>query len=325
MAEDVADLQRTIRRLLKEKNGILLAHNYQRDEIQDIADLTGDSLDLSVRASKTDARVIIFCGVHFMAETASILCPDKIVIIARKDAGCPMADMITAEDLKRKREELPGVPVVTYVNSTADVKALSDICCTSANAIHVVNSFENAHTVLMTPDQNLAKYTQRHTSKEVLYWEGFCPIHHNLRPEDVLKAKDEHPDALFVAHPECRPEVLDLADHITSTTGMLSYVRQSTHHAFIIGTEMGILHPLRKQNPDKEFYSPSEKLICEEMKKTTLLDVLTPLETMENVVKIPEEIRIPAKRALDRMLAVPRDQYPSYHKYLVGKFRPLPL
>lgn len=304
---DPFELQRAIRRLLKEKNGILLAHNYQIGEIQDIADLTGDSLDLSVRASRTDARVIVFCGVHFMAETAATLCPEKVVITARKDAGCPMAEMITAEDLQRKKEELPGVPVVTYVNSTADVKALSDICCTSANAIHVVNSLKNAQTVLMTPDQNLAKYTQRHTSKKVLYWEGFCPIHHYLKPEEVLKAKSEYPDALFVAHPECRPEVLDLADHITSTTGMLSYVRHSSHHAFIIGTEMGILHPLRKENPDKEFYSPSEGLICEEMKKTTLLDVLTSLETMENVVKIPEEIRIPAKGALDRMLAVPRD------------------
>lgn len=307
MAKDVAELQRAIRRLLKEKDGILLAHNYQRGEIQDIADLTGDSLDLSVRASRTDARVIVFCGVHFMAETAATLCPDKTVIIARKDAGCPMADMITAQDLRRKKEELPGVPVVTYVNSKARVKALSDICCTSANAIQVVNSLKDAHTVLMTPDQNLAKYTQRYTTKKVLYWEGFCPIHHNLKPQEVLKAKSEHPHALFVAHPECRPEVLDLADHITSTTGMLSYVNKSTHHAFIIGTEMGILHPLRKQNPHKEFYSPWEKLVCGEMKKTTLLDVLTSLETMENVVKIPEEVRIPAKRALDRMLAVPRD------------------
>jgi quinolinate synthase len=304
---DTAELQKAIRELLKERNAILLAHNYQRGEIQDIADLTGDSLDLSIRASKTDARIIIFCGVQFMAETAAILCPDKTVILARKDAGCPMADTITADELRKKRQELPGVPVVTYVNSTADVKALSDICCTSANAIHVVNSLKNAKTVLMTPDQNLAKYTQRHTDKKVLYWEGFCPFHHNLRPEEVLEAKGQHPDAPFVAHPECRPEVLDLADQINSTTGMLSFVKQSQHDSFIIGTEIGMLHPLRKQNPAKEFYPASEGLVCDEMKKTTLNDVLRSLETLENVVRIPEGIRIPAKKAVDRMLAVPRD------------------
>lgn len=305
--KDTAELQKAIRRLLKEKNAILLVHNYQRGEIQDIADLTGDSLDLSIRASKTNARIIIFCGVHFMAETAAILCPDKMVIIPRKDAGCPMADMITADNLRKKRQELPGVPVVTYVNSTADVKALSDICCTSANAIHVVNSLKNADTVFMTPDQNLAKYTQKHTNKKVLYWEGFCPFHHNLKPEEVLKAKGEHPDALFIAHPECRPEVLDLADQINSTQGMLSFVNQSRHHSFIIGTEIGMLHPLRKQNPGKKFYPASEGLVCNQMKKTRLLDVLRALETLENVVKIPEEVRIPAKKAVDRMLAVPRD------------------
>lgn len=307
MVKDIVGLQRKIRRLLKEKDGILLAHNYQRGEIQDIADLTGDSLDLSVRASRTDARLIVFCGVRFMAETAAILCPHKTVVIVKEDAGCPMANTITADDLRRKREELSGVPVVTYVNSTADVKALSDICCTSANAIRVVNSLNNAYKVFMTPDQNLAKYTQRYTSKKILYWEGICPIHHDLQPEEVLEAKGRYPEALFIAHPECRPEVLDLADHVTSTTGMLSYVKKSSHHSFIIGTEMGILHPMKKQNPGKEFYSPSENLICSEMKKTTLSDVLASIETMENVVKIPEEIRVLAKRAVDRMLAVPRD------------------
>ena len=297
-----------IRKLLKERNAILLVHNYQRDEIQETADLTGDSLGLSIEASKTEAKVIVFCGVHFMAESASILSPDKTVIFPRMDAGCPMADMITREGLIKMKEEYPGLPVVTYVNSAADVKAVSDICCTSANAVSVVRSLKDAKRVIMTPDRNLSHYVTRFVKdKKIIAWDGFCPTHERLVPEDVLKLKVKHPDALFVAHPECRPDVVDLADKVASTSGMYVFCKESKAKEFIIGTEMGILWRLKKDNPDKKFHLASKKLICPNMKLTTLEDVLVALEKMENVVTVSEEIRIPAKMALDRMLAVPRD------------------
>lgn len=300
------ELQREIKRLLKEKKGILLAHNYQRDEIQEIADLTGDSLGLSIKAARSDSEVIVFCGVHFMAESASILCPEKTVILPRLDAGCPMADMIEADILVEKKREHPEATVVTYVNSSAEVKAESDLCCTSANAIRVVNSVEG-DTVLMTPDKNLAKYASKFTDKKVFWWEGYCPTHDRLKAQDVLQVKARYRSALFVAHPECRPEVLELADHICSTTGMYEYARKADNEDFIIGTEMGILYRLRKENPEKRFILASEGLICPNMKLTTLESVLEGILEMKNVVKVPERIRIPAKAALDRMLAVPRD------------------
>ncbi|MDY7030826.1 MAG: quinolinate synthase NadA [Thermodesulfobacteriota bacterium] len=301
------ELKKEIKRLLREKDAILLAHNYQRDEIQEIADITGDSLALSIEASRTDCTVIVFCGVHFMAESASILAPDKTVIMPRLDAGCPMADMISADILAEKKRENPEATVVTYVNSSADVKAESDICCTSANAIHVVNSVES-DTVLMTPDKNLALYTSKFTNKTVQWWEGYCATHDRLKGEEVLDMKKRYPDALFVAHPECRPDVLELADHICSTSGMYLYARKTKNKDFIIGTEMGILYRLRKENPDKRFILASKNLICPNMKLTTLENTLEALIEMRNVVEVPEETRIPAKRALDRMLAVPRDQ-----------------
>ncbi|KAF0123083.1 MAG: quinolinate synthase [bacterium] len=287
------ELQREIKRLLKEKNGILLAHNYQRDEIQELADFTGDSLGLSIEASKTDCDVIVFCGVHFMAESASILSPDKT--------------MISADILVAKRRENPEAAVVTYVNSSAEVKAESDICCTSANAVRVVNSVKS-DTVLMTPDKNLAKYASRFTDKKVLWWEGYCPTHDRLKVQEVLEVKAKHPSALFVAHPECRPPVLELADHICSTSGMYEYAKKTDNEEFIIGTEMGILYRLKKDNPEKKFILASKSLICPNMKLTTLKSVLNAIVEMKNVVNVPERTRIPAKEALDRMLAVPRDQ-----------------
>lgn len=300
-------LQKDIRKLLKERKAIMLSHNYQRDEIQEIADLCGDSLGLSIAASKTDARVIVFCGVHFMAESASILSPDKKVILPRMDAGCPMADMITPEKLQAEKERYPGVPVVTYVNSTAEVKALSDICCTSANAVSVVNSLADHKRVLFVPDMNLAHYVGRFVDIEVIPYKGFCPTHHMLKPEEVLRWKRRYPDAVFVCHPECRPEVVDLADHVCSTSGMYRFAKETEAKRIIVGTEMGILYRLKKENPEKEFILPSKGLICPNMKLTTLEDVLEALERMENVVEVPEEVRVPAKRALDRMLAIPRD------------------
>jgi quinolinate synthase len=293
----------TIRRLLKERHAILLVHNYQPPEIQDLADLCGDSLELSRKAAATDADVIVFCGVHFMAETASILSPDKVVLLPRKDVGCPMADMITAEALTKKIRTIGAMPVVTYVNSTADVKALSTICCTSANAVQVVNSLE-AGEVLMTPDRNLAQYTASRTDKIIHWWDGFCPVHELLKPEDVYNTKAAHPDALFMAHPECRPDVLALADKIFSTSGMLRFARESDHLAFIVGTEVGLLYPLKKENPGKRFYPASEKMVCKNMKKITLKDVIRSLECMEGEVKVQESIRKPALKAVQRMIEI---------------------
>ncbi|MDY6854165.1 MAG: quinolinate synthase NadA [Thermodesulfobacteriota bacterium] len=303
---EVLELQKKIRRLLKEKNAILLSHNYQRDEIQEIADLAGDSLELSIKASQSDYEIIVFCGVHFMAESASILSPEKKVILPRLDAGCPMADMISEDIVIDKKRELLEATVVTYVNSSASVKARSDICCTSANAISVVNSVKS-EAVYMFPDKNLAKYVSRFTDKKVLLWEGYCPTHNRLKAKEVLESKTKHPNAIFIAHPECKPEVLELADHICSTSGMYEYAKKTNNEEFIIGTEMGILYRLRKENPKKSFFLASKSLVCPNMKLITLESVLSAIIELSNVVKVPEEIRIPSKKALDRMLAVPRD------------------
>ena len=298
------DLIRNILRLKQQMNAVILAHNYQPPAIQDIADMTGDSLELSRKAASTTADIIVFCGVAFMAETAAILNPGKTVLLPRLDAGCPMADMITPDDVRAVRAEHPEIPIVTYVNSTAAVKAESTVCCTSANSIHVVESFKEHDAVYMAPDQNLAKYTARHTRKKVYHWNGYCPIHHNLTVEAVQEKKKEHPDALFLAHPECPPEILDLADMVQSTSGMLRFVAESSHEAFIIGTEEGILHPMRKKNPEKRFYSFSGTMVCPDMKKTSLEDVLRAMETLQPRVSVPEEIRIRALDAVERMLNI---------------------
>ncbi|MFZ5573527.1 MAG: quinolinate synthase NadA [Thermodesulfobacteriota bacterium] len=294
-------MHRTIRRLIQEKNAILLAHNYQPPEIQDVADLCGDSLELSIKASRTDADIIVFCGVHFMAETASILSPQKTVLLPRTDAGCLMADMIDPESLRLKISQLPPMPVVTYVNSTAAVKALSTICCTSANVVEVVNSLD-APEVLMTPDRNLARYAALHTDKKLHIWDGYCPTHEWLTPEDVRHARYAHPDAVFIAHPECRPEVVAMADVVASTSGMLRHAQQSPKTEFIVGTENGLLYPLRKANPDKHFYPAAEKMICKNMKKISLEDVVASLKNGTGVVKVPEGIRLSALTAVQRMV-----------------------
>lgn len=299
-------IQKKIRKLVDERNAVLLAHNYQRPEVQDIADLCGDSLELSIKASLTDADVIVFCGVHFMAETASILCPDKKVLLPVLGAGCPMADMITAEALREKKQTMHNTTVISYVNTTADVKAESDLCCTSANVIQVANSVDPAHDIFMTPDKNLAKYTQKHTDRKISYWDGYCPIHNSLKVEQVLSVKKTHPDALFLAHPECPPDILELADVVTSTSGMLAYVAESDKKEFIVGTETGILHPMSKANPDKLLIPADPNMVCEDMKKIGLEDILKALENLEPEVKVSEEIRVKAKSSVDRMLAIPR-------------------
>lgn len=301
MIADNAQVQFKIRSLAKARNAVILAHNYQPPEIQDLADLCGDSLELSRKAAQTDAEVIVFCGVHFMAETASILSPQKKVLLPRHDAGCLMADMITAEGLQDMIERLPPMPVVTYVNSTADVKALSTVCCTSANVVQVVNSLD-AEEMLLTPDRNLALYAASRTGKKIHIWEGYCPTHERLTRDDVNKTRADHPGAVFIAHPECRPEILELADVIASTSGMLRHVAQAEEREFIIGTEQGLLYPLRKANPDKHFYPASKQMICKNMKKIHPDDVLHCLETMNGEVKVPEEIRVPALRAVRAMI-----------------------
>ncbi|MDX2439315.1 MAG: quinolinate synthase NadA [Desulfobacterales bacterium] len=294
-------IKEKIRHLLKEKNAIMLAHNYQPPEIQDLADLCGDSLELSIKAAHTDAKVILFCGVHFMAETASILSPDKIVLLPRKEAGCPMADMVTPVQLKAKLDKLPPMPVVTYVNSSASVKAISNVCCTSANSIDVVNSLDE-NEIMMVPDRNLAMYTASNTKKKIHLWEGYCPVHEGLTARACIKAKDRYPDAVFMAHPECRPEVLELADVTASTSGMIRYAGESDKQSFIVGTEVGLIYALQKANPAKKFYPVSTAMECIDMKRITIEDVARSLEVMEGEVKVPENIRQPALKAVQRMI-----------------------
>ncbi|MCF8130266.1 MAG: quinolinate synthase NadA [Deltaproteobacteria bacterium] len=304
-AEDQKATMKSIKKLLKERNAILLAHNYEPAEIQDMADICGDSLELSIKASQTDADVIVFCGVHFMAETASILCPDKTILLPAENAGCPMADMITVDGLLHKRKEMPEATVISYVNTSAAVKAESDICCTSANVIQVINSVPPEKPIFMTPDRNLAQYAKSCTGRDIRYWNGFCPIHNNLTVAQVQKVKAAHPGAPFLAHPECPPEVLNLADEIKSTSGILAYARQSQQKEFIIGTEVGILHPLKKTNPSKTFIPADPGMFCPDMKKIGLPEILRALENMHPEVRVSEEVRSRAKAAVERMLAIP--------------------
>ena len=294
-------MKETIRKLLRGKNAVLLAHNYQPPEIQDVADMCGDSLELSIRASRTNADIIVFCGVHFMAETASILCPEKTILLPRQEAGCPMADMITPEALAAKKEELPGIPVVTYVNSTASVKALSTICCTSANAVRVAESLQTRE-ILMTPDRNLAAHVRSQTGITIHAWNGFCPIHDSIRQEDVILARQRYPDAVLMAHPECPQEVLSLADQILSTSGMLRFAESSPQTEYIVGTEIGLLYSLKLRNPGKRFHPLSERMVCPDMKKIRLEDILVSLQTMQGEVKVPADIQKPAFEAVRRMI-----------------------
>jgi len=305
MASD--EVTARVKTLLKERNALLLAHNYMRDEVQALADITGDSLGLSIEAARTDAEVIVFCGVYFMAESAAILAPQKTVLLPRLDAGCPMADMVNAAELEALKARHPGVPVVTYVNSSAEVKACSDICCTSANAIKVVRSLSEEELIFV-PDRNLGRWIARFVpEKRFIFWEGFCPSHERMTLQDVLRKKAEYPNALFVCHPESAPEVSAVADHVCSTSGMYEWCRASTARQFIIGTEPGILYRLRLENPDKEFILAAPALICPNMKLTSPEDVLASLQTLSPRVTVAEDIRRRALAALDRMLAIPRD------------------
>lgn len=296
-------LEEKILKLKKERNAIILAHNYQLGEVQDIADFVGDSLQLSQNAAATSAEVIVFCGVHFMAETAAILCPDMTVLLPDTHAGCPMANMINAEKLRKRKQELPGATVVCYVNTTAEVKAESDICCTSANALKIVESLDSDE-ILFIPDQYLGHYVSTQTDKKMVFWPGYCPTHIRILPQHIIRLKQEYPHAKVLVHPECRPEVIALADEVLSTGGMCRYARRADVNKMIIGTELGIIHRLKKENPDKIFIPVSEQAICPNMKLITLEKVLWSLEEMTPQVTVPEPIRIKAKAAVDRMLEI---------------------
>lgn len=302
----MAELLDKIVKLKKDRNAVILVHNYQRPEVQDIADYIGDSLGLSIAASKTPAKVIVFCGVYFMAETAAILCSDKTVVMPDVNAGCPMADMITAEKLTAVKKEHPGVPVVCYVNSSAEVKAESDVCCTSANAVKVCALLKEKD-IIFVPDKYLGMYVQsKLTDKKLIIYAGYCPTHARILPEHIQKAKAEHPGAAVIVHPECRPEVIALADAALSTEGMLKFVKESKASEFLIGTETGIIYRMQKENPGKRFFPVTELSICPNMKLSTLEKVLWSLEDLKTEIKIPEEIRLKAKRAIDKMLEIGR-------------------
>jgi len=297
------NIRNEILRLKEERNAIILAHNYQRGEVQDIADVTGDSLELARAAAKIDCNMIVFCGVDFMAETAAVLSPEKTVLLPAPDACCPMAEMITADQLQLVKSRHPDAAVVCYVNTTADVKAESDICCTSANAVAVVNALEEDE-IIFVPDRNLARYAARFTKKTIFPWEGFCLVHDRYTPEQVSMARRVHPGAVVLVHPECRPDVIDCADYVASTSGILRLVRTLPNKEFIIGTEIGILHRLAKESPEKICYPLSQEAVCVNMKKTDLVMIRDALAAMEPRITVPVEIASRARTAIERMLAL---------------------
>ncbi len=297
--ELIAELEK----LKKEKNAIILGHNYQIEEIHEIADYLGDSLGLSQKAAKTDAEVIVFCGVKFMAESAKILSPEKTVLLPEKEAGCPMAGMIDRQSLQKKKEEYPEATVVCYVNTTAEVKAESDICCTSSNAVQVVESID-AEQVLFVPDKNLGNYVKERTDKEVIIWDGYCSTHNRVTPEEIKKVRDKFPQTPILVHPECKPGVIELADYVGSTAGILDYARNSDSEQLIIGTEKGIIHRMRRENPGKKFYLLSPRLVCPNMKKINLEKVITSLKNREYNIELDEDIRKKAFSALKKMLEI---------------------
>lgn len=295
------DIIEKIKKLRKEKNAVILAHNYQLPEVQDIADLVGDSLGLSVEASKTKADIIVFCGVHFMAETTAIISPKKKVLMPDDNAGCPMANMIRAEDVRRMKAEHPGAVVVAYVNTTAAVKAEVDYCCTSANAVKVVEKLKDRE-IIFIPDKYLGNYVESVTGRKLILFNGFCPTHVGILPEHIAAAKKKHPNAIVIAHPECLPAVIKMADKVASTEGMVKFAKSSNIREFIVATEVGILYRLKKDNPGKSFYPASDLAVCPNMKKTDLDKVLTSLEKEIYEIKVPPAIADKARLAIERMI-----------------------
>ncbi len=293
-----------IRGLKDKRRVVLLAHNYQPAEIQDLADFCGDSLGLSIQASKTDAEMIVFCGVRFMAETAKVLSPGKTVLIPDRQAGCPMADMITAGQLRSLKQQHPDALVVCYVNSTAEVKAESDYCCTSANAVAVVRSLPQDRRIIFVPDQHLGRFVEQQTGRPLILWPGYCTTHVLISQDDILQARRQYPDAIVMAHPECSEPVKDLADTLLSTGQMLKFVQNSPAKRFVVATEIGMIHPLKKARPDAEFIPASRRGVCPNMKKITVEKVLASLENLQYPIEVADEIRLKATRALQRMVEI---------------------
>jgi len=309
------NIEEKIRELKRKRKAVILVHNYQLPEVQDIADFRGDSLELSRQAAKTDAEVIVFCGVHFMAETASILSPHKIVIMPDINADCPMAKMITGQDLKKLKEKYPAAVAVGYVNTPAEVKAELDVCCTSTNAVAVIKAiikdaasggkvFGGRDDVIFVPDKYLADYVSKQTGKKLIVWNGFCPTHVRITPEDIRREKKFHPHAKVLVHPECVPAVVALADAALSTSRMGKFARETKAKEMIIGTEVGLIYRLKKDNPGKEFYPASEAVVCPNMKRTTQEKILWALEELKEEVRIPDDIRRRAVKSINRMLEI---------------------
>ena len=295
-------IEEKIQELKRERGAIIIAHNYQPDEVQAIADFTGDSLELSRKAAALEEEVIVFCGVHFMAETAAILSPEKTILLPDRFAGCPMADMITADQLRAKKAEYPDAVVISYVNSSAAVKAECDLCCTSSNAKKIVSSVPADRDIIFVPDTHLGHYVQEELGREMIIWDGYCPTHSRIRDVDIIREKEDHPRAVVIAHPECPPSIRELADQLLSTGQMCTYAQESDEKEFIVATEMGLLYRLRNENPGKKFYAVSDRALCPNMKKIDLEKVLWSLEDMQYHITVPEEIANRARLSIERML-----------------------
>ena len=296
------DIDLEIERLKKERNAVIVAHSYQNGEIQELADIVGDSYALSKYCASAVEDVIVFCGVHFMAESAKILSPEKTVLLPELRAGCPMADMVDAASLIEKKKQHPDATVLCYINSSAEVKAECDVCCTSSNALSIVRNIES-DKILFVPDKNLSKYVAAKVpEKEIIYWEGFCPTHNRIKPESVMKSRGNHPGAQVLVHPECTPEVCNLADFVGSTKEIIDYAGASNEKEFIIGTEMGVMYILNKNNPDKKFHLLDNNLICPNMKLTTKQSLYNALKENMYEITLDEDIILKAKKPLEEML-----------------------
>ncbi|RZO88233.1 MAG: quinolinate synthase NadA [Kiritimatiellaceae bacterium] len=295
-------LANEIDQLKKERGAVIIAHNYQPDEVQALADFTGDSLELSRKAAELDEEVIVFCGVHFMAETAAILSPEKTILLPDQFAGCPMADMITADQLRARKAEHPDAVVIAYVNSSAAVKAEADLCCTSSNAVKIVQSVPADRDIIFVPDTHLGHYVQELVGREMIIWDGYCPTHSRIRDRDIVREKQDHPQAKVMSHPECPQNIRDVSDYLLSTGQMIEHARNSDENEFIVATEMGLLYRLRNENPEKKFYSVSDRALCPNMKKIDAEKVLWSLEDMQHRITVPEDISTKARRSIEAML-----------------------